>query len=61
MAMKGYSIFAKAPGLKPYNQMQFSVISKHSLQGRGIWLLCRVAADLIALVYSGGIDHSKKA
>ena len=32
MAMKGYSAFVKAPALlKPHHQMQFRVISEHSL------------------------------
>ena len=43
MAMKGYSTLPKLPELKPYHQMQFSVISRTPLffGGGEILSLCR--------------------
>ena len=38
--MKGYSTFTKAPGLEPHYQMQFSVMHRTLVGGRGlVWLV----------------------
>ena len=36
MAMKGYSIFPKVPGLEPCYQIQFGVISRTHVGGGGL-------------------------
>ena len=43
IAMKGYSTFPRALGLKPHHQIQFSVISWTFVAGVRIITLCRDA------------------
>ena len=48
MAMKGYSIFSKAPELEPKHQTHFSVIPRSLVKG-GVLPLSR---DAVGVLYS---------